>query len=499
MMEIRDSRGRKVSLLNDEVPRLSTLHHYSGNDKTLPPLHYQQSQYSSRQSSASDRSTRSPPLHTPSLSRSDSSDSGNALHQPPSPPTPLSSSFEPLRHALPKRLKSQNHLDLPGIDTLPRRPSLHNSNPSPSSAAAAAKLSGRASRSSMDFPQGSLGAGVSDYPLPVSNSLIPGLSSFDPLLPAAPLSAQQPLPAAFDPTVAAPNHPQPATTQQQQQGQSQVYQAPVTQQRSQKKNSYPCPLSKQFNCAEYFTTSGHAARHAKKHTGKKDAICPECGKGFTRKDNMEQHRRTHNNGRNGTHHNSTSSASSNNTASSASSSSSAATKTVPKAADSDETKARKKVQQQRKTRPSSISTPAPGIQAQSQNNNMSMSRPTTATSAVPPVIDLLDPVLRDPNAIGFSPTSVDFGVYPFGNAGMTLDNGISGMSHFQAPHAPMRTSGSGSASASRSRHERRSSDGMSMARPQRGPTAPSLAPKLEALALVAEDVRRRDSDSDRSD
>jgi hypothetical protein len=64
-----------------------------------------------------------------------------------------------------------------------------------------------------------------------------------------------------------------------------------------KKNSYPCPLAKQFGCNDYFTTSGHAARHAKKHTGKKDAFCPECNKAFTRKDNMEQHRRTHQNGR----------------------------------------------------------------------------------------------------------------------------------------------------------------------------------------------------------
>lgn len=65
-----------------------------------------------------------------------------------------------------------------------------------------------------------------------------------------------------------------------------------------KKNSYPCPLAKEFNCSDHFTTSGHAARHAKKHTGKKDAFCPECNKAFTRKDNMEQHRRTHQSGRN---------------------------------------------------------------------------------------------------------------------------------------------------------------------------------------------------------
>ncbi|KAF2433908.1 hypothetical protein EJ08DRAFT_18118 [Tothia fuscella] len=90
--------------------------------------------------------------------------------------------------------------------------------------------------------------------------------------------------------------------------QPQMYQAqpnPDTDSRSQpaanskppKKNQYPCPLSKQFNCQDFFTTSGHAARHAKKHTGKKDAFCPECNKAFTRKDNMEQHRRTHQNGR----------------------------------------------------------------------------------------------------------------------------------------------------------------------------------------------------------
>ncbi|KAF2202944.1 hypothetical protein GQ43DRAFT_367981, partial [Delitschia confertaspora ATCC 74209] len=68
--------------------------------------------------------------------------------------------------------------------------------------------------------------------------------------------------------------------------------------RPKNKNSYPCPMAKQFGCNDYFTTSGHAARHAKKHTGKKDAFCPECNKAFTRKDNMEQHRRTHQSGRN---------------------------------------------------------------------------------------------------------------------------------------------------------------------------------------------------------
>ncbi|KAF1951426.1 hypothetical protein CC80DRAFT_206764 [Byssothecium circinans] len=101
-------------------------------------------------------------------------------------------------------------------------------------------------------------------------------------------------PLPYPPTAAA----QPAYYRSQQipENQSASPAAPANQ-RS-KKNSYPCPHAKQYNCNDFFTTSGHAARHAKKHTGKKDALCPECNKAFTRKDNMEQHRRTHQSGRN---------------------------------------------------------------------------------------------------------------------------------------------------------------------------------------------------------
>jgi hypothetical protein len=59
------------------------------------------------------------------------------------------------------------------------------------------------------------------------------------------------------------------------------------------KNNYPCPMAKEYDCRSYFTTSGHARRHAKKHTGEKSQICPECKKSFARKDNMDQHRKTH--------------------------------------------------------------------------------------------------------------------------------------------------------------------------------------------------------------
>lgn len=62
------------------------------------------------------------------------------------------------------------------------------------------------------------------------------------------------------------------------------------------KKKYPCPHAKIYSCTDTFTTSGHAARHGKKHTGEKNIHCPTCGKAFTRKDNMKQHERTHKGG-----------------------------------------------------------------------------------------------------------------------------------------------------------------------------------------------------------
>ncbi|KAI9756730.1 MAG: hypothetical protein M4579_003731 [Chaenotheca gracillima] len=56
---------------------------------------------------------------------------------------------------------------------------------------------------------------------------------------------------------------------------------------------FPCQMAQQFNCNKYFTTSGHAARHCKTHTGEKAERCPKCHKEFARKDNMKQHLKTH--------------------------------------------------------------------------------------------------------------------------------------------------------------------------------------------------------------
>ncbi|KAI9797629.1 MAG: hypothetical protein M1833_005412 [Piccolia ochrophora] len=60
---------------------------------------------------------------------------------------------------------------------------------------------------------------------------------------------------------------------------------------------FPCQFAGKLGCTETFTTSGHASRHAKKHTGEKSVACPKCPKRFARKDNMKQHLKTHEQGR----------------------------------------------------------------------------------------------------------------------------------------------------------------------------------------------------------
>ncbi|KAK0614514.1 hypothetical protein B0T14DRAFT_499766 [Immersiella caudata] len=58
---------------------------------------------------------------------------------------------------------------------------------------------------------------------------------------------------------------------------------------------YPCPYRESHNCPKTFTTSGHAARHAKIHEGKKSVPCsyPGCTKKFKRVDGMKQHLNIH--------------------------------------------------------------------------------------------------------------------------------------------------------------------------------------------------------------
>jgi hypothetical protein len=273
-MDGRNSHGSKVSLLNDssDVAPLATkaqhqlpppAAHYSHSHHQHHHHHHfqpQQHQQFARTHSRTSSRTSTPSLspQTPPLTRSDSSDS--RVFGTPSPLTPAQHSF-------------------------------HHRQPSHDQQQAQQYFLVQHRYGKMDDPA------MTMYPPPDQSNLN---------MPANPYAMPAQMPAA-------PPVQQPGVMPMQQQ---QLYRAshspssepsrvstvsaasnnnarPVVP----KKNQYPCPLSKQFNCADYFTTSGHAARHAKKHTGKKDAFCPECNKAFTRKDNMEQHRRTHQNGR----------------------------------------------------------------------------------------------------------------------------------------------------------------------------------------------------------
>lgn len=108
-----------------------------------------------------------------------------------------------------------------------------------------------------------------------------------PIMPMAADPAQMPTPAL---SAHASVSSTTSTTQQ-----SQTSPTNASNNTTAKKNKYPCPYAASHNCSATFTTSGHAARHGKKHTGEKGVHCPVCDKAFTRKDNMKQHERTHKN------------------------------------------------------------------------------------------------------------------------------------------------------------------------------------------------------------
>ena len=268
-----------TSLLNDSG---------DGSHAKVPLLPSLSSVHSRASSNSSCDSTPSLSPQTPQLSRSSSSDSRS--FSTPSPLTPAFSSFDQaVAH-------QHQHHPLPTPRTYPGTQSQHHQR----------YFLHNHSNAKMDDQNASMYPPVPD----VSGSMPQAY----PMPPQMMLQQQQGPPA--------PPHPQalPAQLPQQQQQQlpqqpqqnSQAFRAsnsPASEpsrvstvsaqsnQKPPKKNQYPCPMAKQVGCSDFFTTSGHAARHAKKHTGKKDAFCPECNKAFTRKDNMEQHRRTHQNGR----------------------------------------------------------------------------------------------------------------------------------------------------------------------------------------------------------
>lgn len=275
-MDGRNSTGSKVSLLNDssDVAPLATKAQHQ-----LPPLaahysHHHPHHYAHSHSRASSRaSTPSLSPQTPQLVRSDSKDS--RVFGTPSPLTPAHHSFHD-HHA---QYQHQHH----------HQSDKHVAHPHAQQGAQQYFIV-QHRYGKMDDP-----AMTTMYPPPdASNLAMPSAYAMPPQVPGqvAP-PVQQPMQPMQQQVYRSSNSPSSEPSRV-----STVSAASNTARpAAPKKNQYPCPLSRQFNCSDYFTTSGHAARHAKKHTGKKDAFCPECNKAFTRKDNMEQHRRTHQNGR----------------------------------------------------------------------------------------------------------------------------------------------------------------------------------------------------------
>jgi uncharacterized Zn-finger protein len=59
------------------------------------------------------------------------------------------------------------------------------------------------------------------------------------------------------------------------------------------RHQYICPYATSHACTTRFTTSSHAARHGRTHTGIRSFQCPACNRMFSRRDNMKSHYRTH--------------------------------------------------------------------------------------------------------------------------------------------------------------------------------------------------------------
>ncbi|MCJ1475892.1 Zinc finger and SCAN domain-containing protein 5B [Lambiella insularis] len=256
MMEVTNASGRKVSLLNDEPPAYSSVPRSRLND------HSRKSSCSTQTSrddcDASRIRTVASPAHsprsTPPLARLDSTSSQGTL-QTPSPMTPMYP-FDPLEQNKTSASRDPYYrsngpyyvhqapdgAQQPHYNHIPIRGELL-----------------------MDDVYPSLGT-------PLQTQLAYATSEL-----GTPISPQ---PTLQTPTTATSSASQPASS-------------PANNNSKIAKKKYHCPHATKYACTDTFTTSGHAARHGKKHTGEKNILCPTCNKAFTRKDNMKQHERTH--------------------------------------------------------------------------------------------------------------------------------------------------------------------------------------------------------------
>ncbi|MCJ1382143.1 hypothetical protein MMC17_005255 [Xylographa soralifera] len=258
-MEVLNASGRKVSLLNDDRPA------YGPDSRSRPNDHSRKSSCSTQRSrddsdSSQLSSLASPthsPRHAPHLARFDSTSSQGTLHTP-SPMTPTYP-FDPLD-------QSKNH---PPSNVYSNYPATgpYYAPPRPQDGGQLPYYTNIPIRSEllMDDPYPSLGP-------PLQTQFAYATSDL-----ATPISPPSNLQTPVTATASAASSASTPTNSISKIG----------------KKKYVCPHATRYNCTDTFTTSGHAARHGKKHTGEKNILCPTCNKAFTRKDNMKQHERTH--------------------------------------------------------------------------------------------------------------------------------------------------------------------------------------------------------------
>ncbi|KAJ9632881.1 hypothetical protein H2204_007611 [Knufia peltigerae] len=268
-MEVQTQpRGARIfSILNDnDCPSFVIRHHESSpSEKTSPsvsPRPRLERPHLVRHAGYYRTSSFSSTASTPPLSRQSSSESGSSMDSSPSPITP-----------------AYNYVDntLLPYDPMMRQ-DLTGYLPSPSTITPFLEQQLMINPNMADPQYPGKPAAIPpimapQYPL-VPAPLHPSLQ---PLAVHSPISTGLPPPSTSAPTSSTQSSTSPTTSAA----------APA------KKNKYPCPYAQSHNCQATFTTSGHAARHGKKHTGEKGVHCPICNKAFTRKDNMKQHERTH--------------------------------------------------------------------------------------------------------------------------------------------------------------------------------------------------------------
>lgn len=263
-----DSSGRKVSLLNDESLKNSSrprLLNYSHRTRSSISSSMSRDDYTSSSSSISVSPGISPA--TPQLAHIDSL-STFETHSTPSPMTP-NYHFDPLEHTKSSAPYYEYHRSQPGLN-YPAMPLQQDASVQPYYHLPTHRMNDldmdhtySASRAALQPLQTRMPYSNPDPPISLSppNSLSTSLAT--PVLPPSASST----PAQTTPTNGSAVKPI--------------------------KKKYPCPHAARYACHDTFTTSGHAARHGKKHTGEKNILCPTCHKAFTRKDNMKQHERTH--------------------------------------------------------------------------------------------------------------------------------------------------------------------------------------------------------------